>query len=108
MSDPIVVLVTCGSEDEAIKIANALVEEHLAACVNLIAPIRSIYRWEGKIWDEKEWLLVIKTQKDRFKELEKEVKTLHSYSVPEIISLPIVEGSSAYLNWIRENTESGK
>ena len=105
MSDPIVVLVTCGSEDEAIKIANALVEEHLAACVNLIAPIRSIYRWEGKIWDEKEWLLIIKTQKDRFEELEKKVKSLHSYSVPEIISLPVTEGSSAYLNWIRENTK---
>ena len=71
MSNSIVVLVTCGSEDEAIKIANALVEEHLAACVNLVAPIRSIYRWEGKIWDEKEWLLIIKTQKDRFEELEK-------------------------------------
>ncbi len=108
MSDPIVVLVTCGSEEEALKIANALVEEHLAACVNLVAPIRSIYRWEGKIWDEKEWLLIIKTQKQRFEELEKKVKSLHSYSVPEIISLPITEGSSAYLNWIRENTESGK
>jgi periplasmic divalent cation tolerance protein len=108
MSDPIVVLVTCGSEDEALKIANALVEEHLAACVNLVAPIRSIYRWEGKIWDEKEWLLIIKTQKDRFEELEKKVKSLHSYSVPEIISLPIVEGSLAYLDWIKENTESGK
>ena len=108
MSDPIVVLVTCGSEEEALKIANALVEVHLAACVNLVAPIRSIYRWEGKIWDEKEWLLIIKTQKQRFEELEKEVKSLHSYSVPEIISLPITEGSSAYLNWIRENTECGK
>jgi periplasmic divalent cation tolerance protein len=105
MSDPIVVLVTCGSEDEAIKIANTLVEQHLAACVNLVAPIRSIYRWEGKIWDEKEWLLIIKTQKDRFEELEKKVKSLHSYSVPEIISLPVTEGSSAYLNWIKENTK---
>jgi periplasmic divalent cation tolerance protein len=105
MSEPIVVLITCGSEEEALKVANALVEERLAACANLISPIRSIYRWEGKIWDEKEWLLVIKTQKDRFEELEKKVKTLHSYSVPEIISLPITEGSSAYLNWIRENTE---
>jgi len=105
MSDPIVVLVTCGSEEEALKIANALVEEHLAACVNFVAPIRSIYRWEGKIWDEKEWLLVIKTEKQRFEELEKKVKSLHSYSVPEIISLPITEGSSAYLNWIKENTE---
>jgi periplasmic divalent cation tolerance protein len=105
MPDPIVVLVTCGSEEEALKIANALVDAHLAACVNLVAPIRSIYRWEGKIWDEKEWLLIIKTQKQRFEALEKRVRSLHSYSVPEIISLPITEGSSAYLNWIRENTE---
>jgi periplasmic divalent cation tolerance protein len=105
MPDPIVVFVTCGSEEEALKIANALVEAHLAACVNLIAPIRSIYRWEGKIWDEKEWLLIIKTQKQRFEALEKRVRSLHSYSVPEIISLPITEGSSAYLNWIRENTK---
>jgi periplasmic divalent cation tolerance protein len=105
MSDPIVVFVTCGSEEEGLKIANALVEGRLAACVNLISPIRSIYRWEGRIWDEKEWLLIIKTQKGRFEELERKVKALHSYSVPEIISLPIVEGSSAYLNWIRENTE---
>jgi len=105
MSDPVVVLVTCGSEEEALKIANALVEAHLAACVNLVAPIRSIYRWEGKIWDEKEWLLIIKTQKHRFEELDKKVKSLHSYSVPEIISLPITEGAAAYLNWIKENTK---
>ena len=105
MSDPIVVFVTCGSEEEGLKIANALVEGRLAACVNLISPIRSIYRWEGKIWDEKEWLLVIKTQKERFGELEEKVRSLHSYSVPEIISLPILEGSSSYLNWIEENTK---
>ena len=108
MSEPIIVLVTCGSEEEALKIANALVESRLAACVNLVAPIRSIYRWEERIWDEKEWLLIIKTQRDRFEDLEKKVKSLHSYSVPEIVSLPIVEGSSSYLDWIRENTESGK
>ena len=107
-SEFIVVLVTCGSEEEALRIANALVEEHLAACVNLVSPIRSIYRWEGKIWDEKEWLLIIKTQKKRFQELEKIVKSLHSYSVPEIISLPIVKGSSSYLKWISENTGSRK
>ena len=105
MSDPVVVLVTCGSEEEALKIANALVEDRLAACVNLVTPIRSIYRWEGKIWDEKEWLLIIKTQKHRFEELEKKVKSLHSYSVPEIVSLSITEASSAYLHWIRENTK---
>ena len=105
MSDPIVVLVTCGSEEEALKIANVLVEEHLAACVNLVSPIRSIYRWEGKIWDEKEWLLIIKTQRTKFEDLAKRVKALHSYSVPEIIALPITDGSPAYLNWIEENTK---
>jgi periplasmic divalent cation tolerance protein len=108
MADPILVLVTCGSEEEAIKIANALIEGHLAACVNLLSPIRSIYRWEGKIWDEKEWLLIIKTQKQRFGELEKKVKSLHSYSVREIISLPIVEGSPSYLNWLVEMTKEQK
>lgn len=105
MSELIVVLVTCGSEEEALKIPNALIEEHLAACTNLVSPIRSIYRWEGKIWDEKECLLIIKTQKQRFEELEKKVKSLHSYSVPEIISLPIAEGSSSYLNWLVEMTK---
>ena len=105
MSDPIVVLVTCGSEEEALKIANALVEEHLAACANIISPIRSIYRWEGKIWDEREWLLIIKTQSHLFETLEKKVKSLHSYSVPEIVSLSITDGSSPYLNWLEQMTE---
>jgi periplasmic divalent cation tolerance protein len=104
MSEFIVVFVTCGSEEEALKIAPSLVEERLAACVNLVSPVRSIYRWEGKIWDEKEWILFIKTQKERFEELERKVKSLHSYSVPEIIGLPIVEGSSSYLQWLLEET----
>ena len=105
MSEFIVVLVTCGSEEEALKIAHSLVEERVAACVNLVSPVRSIYRWEEKIWDEKEWILIIKTQKEKFKALEKKVKSLHSYSVPEIISLPIVDGSTSYLSWIDENTK---
>jgi periplasmic divalent cation tolerance protein len=105
MSDPIVVLVTCGTEDEAVEIAHALVEERLAACVNMISPVRSIYRWEGKIWDEREWMLIIKTQKKRFEDLEKKVKSLHSYSVPEIIALPMVKGSASYLKWLKENTK---
>jgi periplasmic divalent cation tolerance protein len=104
MSEFIVVLVTCGSEEEALKIAHSLVEERVAACVNLVSPVRSIYRWEGKIWDEKEWILIIKTQKERFEELEKRVKSLHSYSVPEIVGLPIVEGSASYLKWLEEMT----
>jgi periplasmic divalent cation tolerance protein len=100
----IVVLVTCGSEEGALKIARSLVENRLAACISLISPVRSIYRWEGKILDEKEWILIIKTRKDRFKKLEKEVKSLHSYAVPEIIGLPVVEGSIPYLKWIKETT----
>jgi len=105
MSHFIVVLVTCGSEEEALKIARALVEEGLAACANLVSPVRSIYRWEGKICDDREWLLIIKTQLERFTPLEEKVKSLHSYSVPEIISLPILEGSSSYLEWVRKMTE---
>jgi periplasmic divalent cation tolerance protein len=105
MSDPIVVLVTCASEEEATNIAKTLVEERFAACVNIISRIRSIYRWEGKIWDEKEWMLITKTQRKRFEDLEKKVKSLHSYSVPEIIALPIVEGFASYLKWLEENTE---
>ncbi len=103
-----VVLVTCGSEDEALKISRSLVEENLAACVNLISPIRSIYRWEGKIWDEKEWLLMIKTQERRFEDLERRIKSLHSYSVPEITGLPIVKGASSYLEWLVAMTQKKK
>lgn len=104
MFEPIAVLVTCGSEDEAVTIANVLVEEGLAACVSLISPLRSIYRWEGKIWDEKECLLLIKTQRIKFREIEARVKSLHSYTVPEIIGLPITDGSSSYLDWLMEMT----
>ena len=105
MSEFIIVFVTCGSEDEALKIARALVEEKLAACANMVSPLRSIYRWEGKICDEKEWLLVIKTRQSLFEDLAKRVKAIHSYSVPEIIALPIAEGLPAYLTWISENTK---
>jgi periplasmic divalent cation tolerance protein len=103
--ESIIVLVTCGSEEESLKIAQSLVEDRLAACVNLVPPVRSIYRWEGKIWDEEEWILIIKTQKHRFEELERNVKALHSYSVPEIISLPIIQGASSYLDWLEEMTK---
>lgn len=106
--EPLLVFVTCGSEEEALRIAHALIEDHLAACVNLIAPVRSIYRWEGKVWDEKEWLLLVKTQKKRWAEVESKVKSLHSYTVPEIIGLPILEGSPSYLKWLEAMTEREK
>ena len=103
--EEIVVLITSPTEDEAAKIAGALVEEKLAACVNIIRNIRSIYAWEEKVQDDAEVLMVVKTQKKFFNKLSKRVKKLHSYDVPEIIALPIVNGSEEYLNWIRQSTE---
>jgi periplasmic divalent cation tolerance protein len=104
LTDKIVVLVTCGSAKEARRIARALVEKRLAACGNILeAPVRSIYRWKGKVETAKEYLLLIKTSRRRFKALQDEVKRLHSYDVPEIIALPIASGSPEYLKWISES-----
>jgi periplasmic divalent cation tolerance protein len=100
----IVVFITAPTEDEAAKISKALVEARLAGCVNIIKNIRSIYSWQGKIEDEKEVLMIVKTQKPLFDSLMKKVKELHSYKVPEIIALPIVDGSVEYLKWLREVT----
>jgi len=102
--DEIVVFITASNEDEAAKIAKALVESRLAGCVNIIKNIRSIYRWQGKIEDEPEVLMIAKTQKSLFNDLSKKVKELHSYTVPEIIAMPIVEGSEDYLKWLKEVT----
>jgi periplasmic divalent cation tolerance protein len=104
MPDYIVILVTAGSETEAETIAKTLVEERLAACVNIINPIRSLYRWEGKIADDREWLLIIKTQAARFATVEARVKALHSYQVPEVIALPILAGAEGYLRWLQGET----
>jgi len=98
-----VILVTAGSEAEAGKIATALVEEQLAACVNILGPIRSLYRWEGKVADDREWLLLIKTRDERFAAIEARVKALHSYQVPEVIALPIMAGAKGYMRWLRES-----
>lgn len=100
----IVVFITAPNEDEAAKISKALVEARLAGCVNIIKNIRSIYSWQGKIEDEREVLMIVKTQKPLFDSLMKKVKELHSYKVPEIIALPIVDGSVEYLMWLREVT----
>ncbi len=102
--DEIVAIITASNENEAVIIAKALLENKLAGCVNIIKNIRSIYSWQGKIEDEPEVLMIAKTQKHLFDSLMKKVKELHSYTVPEIIALPIVEGSEDYLNWLREVT----
>ena len=101
---PIVVLVTAGSADDAGRIARALVEERLAACANIVSGVRSIYRWEGRLVDDAEWLLFIKTERARFAALEARVRALHTYTVPEVIALEVVEGSEPYLEWLRGAT----
>ena len=103
--DEIVAFITASNEEEAAKIAKELVEARLAGCVNIVKDIRSIYSWQGKIEDDKEVLMIVKTQKAIFDPLMKKVKELHSYSVPEIIALPIVEGSEDYLKWLKEATK---
>ena len=98
-----VVLVTCGSMAEARKIGRAIVEKELAACANIVAGVESIYRWKGKVEQAREVLVVMKTSATRLRELEREVRRLHSYEVPEFIALPIVAGSKEYLKWIGES-----
>ncbi len=98
----IVVLVTASSKEEADKIARGLLEEKLAACVNIIEGLDSRFWWQGKIDQAKEALLIIKTRKSLFNKLAKKVKSLHSYTVPEIIALPIISGNKAYLDWIND------
>jgi len=96
-----VVLVTCGSLPEARRIAQGVVRARLAACVNIgSAPVESVYRWKGKVERAREFLLVMKTTAKRLPELEREVKRLHSYDVPEFIALPIAAGSREYLRWL--------
>ena len=99
-----IALVTCGSTAEARKIARSVVEKKLAACANLVPSVESIYRWKGKVERAREALLIIKTTANRLPELEKEVKRLHSYDVPEFIVLPIVAGSRKYLAWLKDST----
>jgi periplasmic divalent cation tolerance protein len=93
-----------GSEEEAAKIARALVEERLAACANIIGPVRSIYRWRGAIEDEREYLIMVKTRARLYPVLERRVKELHSYEVPEIVAIALAAGSRRYVEWIFEST----
>ena len=102
--DNLVILVTAPSEEDAARIGKAVVEEGLVACANIIPRIRSIYKWDGDVCDDGETLMIMKTRNEKWGAVEKRVKELHGYDVPEIIAIPIEKGSEAYLNWIRECT----
>lgn len=98
--DYIIVFITSGSVKEAEKIADILVNKRLAACVSIIPEVKSVFSWKGKVENEKEVLLVVKSKRAVFNKLVKQVKAVHKYEVPEIIALPIVEGSRDYIDWI--------
>jgi periplasmic divalent cation tolerance protein len=103
MTDKVVILVTAASKKECRKIARNLVESKLAACVNITQPIESFYRWEGKIAQDQEYQLFIKTARELFPEIKAAISKLHSYHTPEIICLPIIEGSRNYLQWVGDS-----
>ncbi len=101
----IVVYVTTPEIEVSQKIADTLINEKLAACVNITSKIQSTYYWQGNVEHDDEYLLIIKTREDRFNKLEERIKELHPYTVPEIIAMPIVRGSQDYLKWIDETLE---
>jgi periplasmic divalent cation tolerance protein len=103
MTDKIVVLSTCASQQEAEKLARTLVEQRLAACVNVIPGVTSFYRWQGNLETSTEWLMLIKSSRERFEPLRLALEQAHSYDLPEVIALPVVEGAPNYLNWIELN-----
>ena len=104
MADQCVVLVTCANEREAKRIARAVVEQRLAACVNILpGAVQSIYRWKGKVESARERLMIVKTSRKRLAKLQAAVERLHSYDVPEFVALPIVAGSRSYLAWIEDS-----
>ena len=105
MTDKVVVLTTAASRDEGKKLARHLVETRLAACVNISQPIESVYRWQGQIAEEGEFLLIIKSTRELFSEIKAEISKIHSYQTPEIICLPIIDGSPHYLQWISDSVK---
>ena len=105
MNEFIIILITCASPEEAENITETLVSEKLIACGNIVSGVQSIFYWQGKVSKEKESLIIGKSVKTRFSSVVARVKTLHSYTVPEIIALPLVEGSAEYLRWIEETVQ---
>ncbi len=104
MTDKRIVLSTAGSEEEAQKIARELVERRLAACVNIVPKVESIYRWQGKVESAREWLLLIKTTAGKFEKVRDAIRELHSYDLPECIAVAIEDGSPEYLRWLEDPT----
>lgn len=108
MTDKVVIMVTAASRRECRKIAKHLVEAQLAACVNITAQIESIYRWEGKLADDKEYVMLIKSTRELFPEIKAEISRIHSYHTPEIICLPIIDGSRNYLQWVSDSVKQAQ
>ena len=104
----LIVFMTASNREEAVKIVRTLLEERLIACGNILDPVFSFFWWQGKIEEEKEVLVIMKSHEKLFKKLSKRVKELHSYDVPEILALPIVDGSSSYLEWLKSCLEPVK
>jgi periplasmic divalent cation tolerance protein len=102
----LVILVTTANQEEAVRIGKEMVNAKLAACANIIPGIQSIYRWDGKVVQEQEVLLILKSIKRRYRALEKAIKTMHSYEIPEIIALPVKEGLDRYIGWVSRETRS--
>jgi len=107
VTDKVVVLTTTASRDEGKRIARHLVDTQLAACVNILQPMESVYRWQGQIAEEEESLLLIKSARELFHEIKAEILKIHSYQTPEIICLPIIDGSPNYLQWISDSVKQG-
>jgi periplasmic divalent cation tolerance protein len=108
MTDAIVVFVTAPTADKAAEIARTLVEEGLAACGNVVPGLRSIYRWEGKVHDEPEALLILKSRAPLFEALRERVVAVHPYQCPEVLRLEVAEGHAPYLQWIGDNVRPGE
>ena len=104
MIEHIVALSTLGSEEEAVRLAKTLVERRLVACVNVLPGVRSFYRWEGRLADDREVLLIMKTRSERWEALSAAIAELHPYDVPELISLPLRGGAASYLSWVDAST----
>ena len=104
MTDALLVFTTLPTADAAVQLARTLVEEKLAACANLFPAVRSIYRWQGKLQDENEVLLILKTRADHFERLKLRLLEIHPYEVPEVLAVPVEQGYAPYLEWLATET----